>query len=456
MVNFALGENHPMKAVFYDDLDTVRFSNDVSDKERKARDLAAMGDVMVGMLAGRVAAILSQAQSYDNQLLLTLISPEGGKADRDDMRAFIRLARTGFVRVGLMENGPAADPPDGGRYTLINMLRTSLADPMFLLSGWPELNSNVDLRNEVLDCLNRAPSGRMSAGVPAGIAARVEGLREFDRSLRQSPRGIRIVRQADEPLETRINNMLRIMGADADAVRQAAAKVFEHATCEKMSLNSRSSWYLLIERISQDSDPVQDSALRVLRNIVDLNYNAMVSESLGDDGMSLSAGHENAADTAADEFTPGWSPGKRWADLSPTPGKGNWLRWSDMPDLLADLEVLSPGGRLAELRVRQSEWVTGYETRHSWRVSAKIALPGAVGTAVTGLGTSLITSATPGQAAGVAALAGVATLVAATPRARALRGRNMAREEERLRSRDERSAIRTGAAGWLERMRRSQ
>ena len=223
-----------------------------------------------------------------------------------------------------------------------------------------------------------------------------------------------------------------------------------------MSLNNRSSWYLLIERISQDSDPAQNSALRVLRDVVDLNYNAMVSESLGDDGMSLSAGHEDAADTAADEFTPGWSPGKRWADLNPTPGKGNWLRWSNIPDLLTDLEVLSPGGRLAELSARQSEWVAGYQTRHSWRISAKIALPGAVGTAVTGFGTSLMTSATPGQAAGVAALTGVATLVAATPGVRALRGRNAAREEERLRSRDERSTIRTGAAGWLERMRRSQ
>ena len=43
MVNFALGENQPMKAVFYDDLDTVRFSNDVSDKERKARDTGCHG-----------------------------------------------------------------------------------------------------------------------------------------------------------------------------------------------------------------------------------------------------------------------------------------------------------------------------------------------------------------------------------------------------------------------------
>jgi hypothetical protein len=456
MANFAPGENRPVRTVFYDDLDTVRFSNDVIGKARKARDLTAMGNVMMGMVAGRIAAMLSQAQSYDNQLLLTLTSPEGSRADRDDMRAFLQLARTGFVQVTLMENGPAADPPDGERYTLMNMFRTSLTNPKFVLSGWPELNSNLDLRNEIRSCLDRAPYGRISDEIPAGIAARIEGLREFDWSLRRSPQGIRIVHQADKPLGYRINNMLRIMSS-GDAARHAAGEVFKQAIPEKMNLNSRSSWYILIDRVSRDSDSTQDSAFRVLRDIVDLSYNAMISESLSNDGMSLSAGHEEAADTAARQFTPGQTPGKRWADLSPAQGsKGNWLRWSDIPDLLADLEMLSPNGRLTELRARQSEWSAGYETRHAWGVSIRIALPDAMGAAISGLATSLITSATPGQAAGVAVLTGTATIVARTPAVRALKERNITGVEERLISRDERRAIRTGAAGWLERIRRRQ
>src|SRR6202040_3810136 len=110
-------------------------------------------------------------QSFDNQLILTLISAEGERADRDDRLGFLRLVSTGFIQIGLMENGPAADPPDGERYTLMNMFRTSLANRSFLLSGWPELNDNPGLRSEVLDCLNRTLGERMSPGVPPNIAA---------------------------------------------------------------------------------------------------------------------------------------------------------------------------------------------------------------------------------------------------------------------------------------------
>jgi hypothetical protein len=350
MAKLASDEIRPVKAVFYDGLDTVRFGNDVTGEVRKARALAAMGDVMVSMLAGNIAPILSQAQSYDNQLLLELISPEGGTADSEDRLAFLQLARAGFVRVGLLKSGPGDAPPDGEYYTLMNFFRASLANTEFVLSGWPELNSSLDLRREVLGCLDQVPAGRMSAAVPASVAARVEGLRELDRNLRQSPQGISLVSPAGgDPLEGRVNRRLAAMGADGDPVRDAASAVSARARREAMSLNSRSNWYRLIEWGSQDSGPVRDSALRILRDIVDLNYNAMVSESLSDDGMSLSAGNEHAAYTAAEEFSPGQSPGKRWADLSPTPGKANWLRWSDVPELLTKIQVLSTDARLEEL-----------------------------------------------------------------------------------------------------------
>jgi hypothetical protein len=387
-----------------------------------------------------------------------LISSEENKnrADREDRLAFLRLARAGFVRVGLMENGPAADAPGGERYTLMNMFRTSLADPKFVLSGWPELNENRDLRREVLACLNHAGAWRMSDEVPAKVAARIEALRDFDRNLRASPQGIRIVRQAEKPLGVRVTSMLQIVDANGDAVRQAAKRVTERARRDNTSLNSRSNWYRLIELESKYSDAVQYSALMALRDIVDINYNAMVNESLNDEGMSLSAEYAEAADTAAHEFTPGQFPGKRWADLSHAEGTGNWLRWAEMPQLLAELEVLSPDARLRELETRHAEWITSYEARRSWGVSIRTALPAAAGTVVTSFATSVMTGAMPGQAAGAAALTGAATLVAGTPTIRAWKERNSARLENRSISNDERHAIRTGAAGWLERIRRRQ
>lgn len=455
MARLASDEIRSVKTVFYDDLDTVRFGNDIADEVRKTRDLAAMGSVMVSMLAGNVAPILSQAQSYDNQLLLAMVSSGDGANDSEDRLAFLRLARAGFVRVGLLKSLSGDNPPGGERYTLMNVFRASLADAEFVLSGWPELNSSRELRREVLGCLDRAPAGRMSATVPANVAARIEGLRELDRNLRQPPNGISLVdRAGGDPLEVRVNAMLSTAGPDDNAVRDAASVVTARARRDATSLNSRSNWYRLIEWELQESEPPRDSVLRVLREVVDMSYNSMVSESLGDDGMSLSAGYAYAADTAAGEFTPGQSPGKRWADLNLTPGKGNWLRWSDVPELLTNIQVLSTDARLEELERRQGAYITRYRMAHSWGVSIRIALPGAVATAVVpGFAASLITSATPIQAASVGALTGVATLVAGTPGVRAFRRRNMAKEEERLKSRDDRNAIRTGAAGWLERVR---
>ena len=257
-------EFQPLKYVFYDDLDTVRFNN-VDDEERKARAVTTTGNMMAGMLIGRTGTIFSQNQSYDNQLILTLISAEGERAARDDRLGFLKLVSTGLIQVGLLENGPAADPPDGERYTLMNMFRTSLTNRSFLLSGWPELNDNPDLRSEVLDCLNRTLGERLSSAVPGNVAARIEGLREFDRILRTFPHGIRIVSQAEEPLEARVRNMLQAVEPDGDAVRHAAAKVITQATRDSVNLQSRSNWYRLIDLNSQYPYSPEDSAFRVLR-----------------------------------------------------------------------------------------------------------------------------------------------------------------------------------------------
>lgn len=412
-----------------------------------------MGDIMGGMLIGGTGIILSQAQCYDNQLLLALIYPEGERAARDDRLNFLNLVSDGFIRVGLLENGPDADPPDGERYTLMNMFRTSLAKPSFVLSGWPELNDNLDLRRAVLDCLKRNSGKHMSSEIPANVQARIQGLRELDQILRTSPGGIKIVRLAEGSLEVRIQNALQMMEPDDNAVRRAAANVTEIAARDNISLSTRSSWYRLIDLVQRYSSSAEDSALSMIRDMVDLNYNAMVSESLRDEGMSLSAGYENIADTAAHEFTPGLSPGKRWADLNPTQNKGNWLRWSDMPYLLDRLRSLSPEGRLNELEQYRSEQIAKWEKSHYWGVSIKIALPIAASSAITNASAVPVTGATPGQAAGVGGLFGAATLMAGTPVVRALKKKRTDQLEERLML-DERSAVRARAAGWLERMRR--
>jgi hypothetical protein len=439
------GELRPSNAVYYDDLDTVRFGGDVSDEVRKARDVTAMGTVMLSIIAANVPPILSRAQSYDNQLLLTLVSPEGDSADR---LAFLALARTGFIQVGLMRNGAQAalgsDP-----YTLTSAFRIALLDDDFLLSGWPELDRQPDLRREIARCIDER-GGYLTDAVPTAVSARLEGLREFDRNLAQSPNGIAQVDHAGgEKLGERVGGLLA--GISDAVVHDATSGILGRGGRGGMNMDSRSAWYRLIERQSAGRPAAELAALDVVRDLVDVAYNGMVGESLGRGGMSLSTGAE-AAIAAAGELTPGISPGRRWADLSPAPGRGDWMRWRDVPDLLASLQVLAgPDQRVEELKRRQSQWIAEYETTHSWGISVRIALPLAVGNAVTGLAGALITSATPGHAAGTAALTGVATLVAGTPAVRAMRVRQEARLRQRLITRDDRSAIRTGAAGWPER-----
>jgi hypothetical protein len=263
-----------------------------------------------------------------------------------------------------------------------------------------------------------------------------------------------MVRTAARPLSGRVAAAVREVADGGNDVRAVAAVIAERAQRETVSLDSRSGWYLLLERESAER-PDQAAALDILRDIVDFSYNATVGESLTGSGVSLSIGDAAAADAAAAEFTPGQAPGERWADLMPASGRGEWLRWSEIPDLLTDLEGLaSAESRLRELRVRQAEWIGEYDADHSWGINARIALPAAVGGLGVSFASSVLTGAPVEQAAAASALAGVVTIAAGMPAVRAFTERREARLKNRRMSTDDRGAVRTGAAAWLDRLKR--
>lgn len=447
-------ETLPAKFVFYDDLDTVRFAEGTPAQEKPVRRVTALGTLMTGLLIGDVAPILSRAQSCDCEPLLDLISPAVERADRDDRLAFLRLARQGSIAASLPENAPSADAPDGARYTVMNGFRTWVADPKFVFSGWPELNGNPELRQEVLGSLSQR-GGRLSSSVPDQVAARIEGLRELDDAFRAAPSGIRVVRTPTESLSHRIGVAIRDV-AEGDAVRALAADIANRAPGEKMSLAGRSGWYLMIDLESREH-PDQVVALEALRDIVDFSYNAMVGESLTQDGVSLSIGNAVAADAAAGEFTPGQSPGERWAELAPDSGRGEWLHWSDVPGLLTELHGLtSPESRLRELRTRRAEWFAEYDAGRSWGIHARIALPASVGGISATFASSVLTGVPLEQAVAASALAGVLTIVAGTPAVKAFNERREAKLRSSLLTTDDRGAVRTGAAAWLDHLRRTR
>ena len=96
----------PEKFVFYDDLDTVRFDDDVPAKEKLVRRVTALGTVMTGLLIGGVAPVLSRAQSCDCEPLLALTTPAEDRAQRADRLAFLRLVRHGSHRGEPAGRGP--------------------------------------------------------------------------------------------------------------------------------------------------------------------------------------------------------------------------------------------------------------------------------------------------------------------------------------------------------------
>lgn len=460
----------PEKRIFYDDLDTVRFVEGAVDMARQARGVTSLGSVMTGLLIGGMAPIFSQVQIFDCKPLLALATPaEEDRAQRADRLAFLKLARRGHLAVGLLEGNGQTDGLEGAPYTLMNAFRAYVANPGFLFSGWPELNDVPELRREVLASLSR-PDGRLSANLPDPVAARIEGLRDLDDALRGSASAIRVVRRPAQSLSGRVEAAIRDVGtvSDADdgrdgggrdagdAIRRIAAAVAARAERDGVSLESRSGWYLVIDLESIDR-PGEKEGLRALREIVDFSYNAMVGESLTKDGVSLTMRAKIAAEAAAGEFTPGQAPGERWADLTPDLGRGEWLRWSIIPDLLTELEGLtSPESRLRELRTHRAEWIADFDQGHSWGISARVALP----SAVVGMGSTFASSMLGGtgveQALATSALAGVLTIVAATPGVRAFNERREARLRKSLTTRDDRAAVRTNAAAWLNRLRRPQ
>jgi hypothetical protein len=436
------GDLDTARPVYFGDLDTVRFANDVNDDVRQARAVTVMADLMVGMLADNVAPMLSQPQSFDNQLLLNLLSAESPGEDR---LAFFRLAQTGFVRVGLLKRNGGYVPAGRDPYTVISAFGAALANSAFELSGWPELNSNPELRQEVLHHLDD-PDARMGSTVPSAVAARVSGLVALDRSLARSPTGITIVEHAASTLGRRVTGMLRTVSTNDESLREAHSALARVAAANLDELNSRSGWYGLIRQLTGIAAATREA----VRDIVDVNYNQMVAESLGGKGTSLSVGEDEIAQAAADQFTPGMGPGRQLADLRPGSGRGDWLHWSDVSRLLPDLQVLSRDDRLSELERLQKAFRVDYDMTHSWGITTRISLLGAAGTFVISLGSSLLTGADLEQAAASGGLMGTAILLGASPVARAVKRHQLARIERRVSAGDDRNAIRAGAAAWID------
>jgi hypothetical protein len=437
----------PGSAVFYDDLDTVRFGSDVPVRERKAREVSATGTLMLGLLVGNAPLLLSQPQGFDNSLILRLAADHQDRDGRRDWRAFLRLARAGFVRVGILDRSLRDDSPDGERHTLLNAFRTALGNKAFVFSGWPELN-DPELRPQVLDRLDRAPR-RLDGLVGSDVAARVDGLLEFDRNLRQRPETIKIIKPGSgENLKTRVSSILHNGDPDSTGLRAAVQWIIGQAEERGVELNARSNWY----RLADEYHSQGHMGASAVKNSVDGHYNAIVGESLDPGGLSITCKDDEAARLLATRYTPDDETGQLRVTLTQALGHGEWLRWADIPQLLSELSVLDDESqRLSHLEAEYKDWFGKDRSGNQPYAAVKLALPTAIAAYGIDFVRDIITGVHPGQAAEGAAVTGTVVLIAAVPLLREATKRYQRKiEQSEGGSWEKTNSIRTGSAAWLE------
>ena len=82
------------KLHYYSLLDTVQFTRTVAPETFISRALNVTGLLMLDVLIGNAAPLLSQTQAFDNALLLAQLA-----APSEDSRSFLRLVRKGLIQV---------------------------------------------------------------------------------------------------------------------------------------------------------------------------------------------------------------------------------------------------------------------------------------------------------------------------------------------------------------------
>jgi len=335
------------RTAYFSALDTVHFRADVPATLRDERMVGATGTVMLQMLLGGVTPLLSQTQAFDSAAIVNALARFG-----EDLPTLLKLARTGRVRVPILD-GPLLrdDPADGHRLTLLNAFVSALQRPDFIFSAWPELAADPGLRAAVAEQLDRDPADveRITSGT---LYHRLSGLIEFDRALRDSgpisarpPAGPGLCERVLTTLGHRRGSLSRQEDATLSDLETRVRSGADAALFER-----RSAWYALLDGHADAERPIA-----IARAVVDACYNQMVAASLGADGLSLEIPDLAAARAVADT-DPAYRLDAQAAQLVDDPAFGEWLTWARLDETLATMEQLTlPQSRFRHLVERYRE-----------------------------------------------------------------------------------------------------
>ncbi len=408
------------KLHYYSALDTVYFGHDTAAEVYATRAVSATGVLMLDMLIGGATPLLSQTQAFDNALLLDQLSQPS-----PDCRALLRLVRNNRLQVRILDT-PALRQRShhADRFTLLNAFCSALAQPEFKLSAWPELKE-PELRAYVLHCLDYAPE-KITQLTDRRIAARLEGLIEFDLSLRQSSAIERTPPVTGSGLASRVRaSLTALVAGNPKTLRLINALLADPRLTESAGGDRRSTWYAALdEQLARDDavtgsayDPERARMELNIRGVIDGAYNSIVADSLGASGAFTLCPTEAVAEALAASHPESSSAGQL-SSLVRDARRSVWLTWSKLDELLPDFDhMASPQRRLQYVLDEHTTFVGANEVDRRAGLALKVALPHAaasimVGIAAGGLGESV--GGGFGAAIG-AGVAGMLSLMAAHP-----------------------------------------
>ncbi len=405
-------------------LDTVQFGHSVAPKTFVSRAVNVTGLLMLDVLVGNATPLLSQTQAFDNALLLAQLAEPS-----NDSRSFLRLVRKGRIQVRVV-----------GAPSLLEAFRHALREPSFVLSAWPEL-SDAQLRAEVVRC---SLTGDIDQLGHASLAARLEGVRQFDDSLRQSPTmQWHAAMTRNSQLSLRIMEGLRELSSADSASREDVEWLLASAqSLSPTQQELRSMWYGLLDELEKSSGKTK---LGNIRGIIDGAYNSVVANSLGATGMFAQCPTEEVANALASVELNGVAGGQH-VKLVPDESRYTWLNWEKVDKWLDEYGHISKPRHRLDYLVKQ-----GYVGLIELDRRPGIALKVALSSATTGLVASEMAREADKMLEGGmgtvegGAIGGVVSLLAALPaiERKASSGTNQRRAGEHWEY-----TITTGTASW--------
>jgi hypothetical protein len=325
------------QGVYYSVLDSVNFNPERPHRDLERVRISAAGSLMLGLLVGNTRPILSDAQIFDNTLIIDTVAA----FDRES-EAFLGLIRDGRLQARIL----AAPNLSGGvsqRVRLSDAFIAALRRPNFVFSAWPELEQ-PDIRQAVLGLLigNADPVKELDS---TRLAQRIMAIRELSGSFEAGARD-NSLRVAQRPVfSDRLVRLFENLKSNPEA-QDAAKWVLEAAAKQPNTVEYRSTWYRLVASMP-------DSALGSLSrpSLLDgINgiYNEAISRTLScDPDISFSDGRmvKAAAQAGLDGK---W--GHRAAGLAQTEAMRDVMNWDVVRNTLPRLDAfVTPQARLTYL-----------------------------------------------------------------------------------------------------------